>query len=604
MNDDTHRRGHEGEGASPDHVPGSSWDDEHPRRIDEVDVRAATNKDEALESLVASSDTGGRSPGRAVATLIAVTALAWSLFQLWIASPFSYTLGFGIFDTTESRSIHLAFAVFLAFLAFPPERSIAQLGLGIAVPVVLGILFMVGATGMLPVWYVPLVTLVVVACVVLPSHNDRVPPNDWFLAVAGALTALYLFLNYDNIATRVGAPNQLDFMVGTLGLMVLLEAARRSLGPALMVVATLFLVYTFLGQSMPDIIAHKGNSLSEVVNHQWITTEGVFGIALGVSTSFVFLFVLFGSLLDKAGAGAYFINVAFSLMGHMRGGPAKAARAKVRGFRGLEARQRADAAAALLAHAPARAGQHGDRARLPRQDGHEGLRRARRAEEILFGKGTVDHRAVRVEVALADAAHGAAHGPFARLTALLAHHGVEHVVGIGGFANELVGHVQRGHRGPGIVAPRPVEHRDLLFGRNAAELVAPVEGMAGLGEDDQRDRAQKRGAKRGCDGCGVHGMAPGGEWSRAPKTRPAFDAPLPLNLSPFPRHSVNRTARSRVKVNGGLPYGTRQRQRRKVLGQGRPSLQALRALRPSHGLAQEMGAQLGRSALLLQAMRR
>jgi len=92
-----------------------------------------------------------------------------------------------------------------------------------------------------------------------------------------------------------------------------------------MIVASVFLIYNVLGPVMPDIIAHKGNSLSEIVNHQWITTEGVFGIALGVSTSFVFLFVLFGALLDKAGAGNYFIQVAFSLMGHMKGGPAKAA---------------------------------------------------------------------------------------------------------------------------------------------------------------------------------------------------------------------------------------------------------------------------------------
>ena len=300
-------------------------DDQHPRTIDDVDVRAATSAGEDLDSLVASSDTGGRSPAKGVAYLIAGTALLWSLFQLWIASPFPFALGFGVFNDTEARSIHLAFAVFLAFLAFPPERSAAQLGLGIAIPILLGILFMVGATGVLPVWYVPLITIAVVAAVVLPSPNDRVPIQDWGLAIAGALTALYLYLNYDAIAGRVGAPNQLDFMVGTLGLIVLLEAARRSLGPALMVVASVFLVYTFLGRYMPDIIAHKGNSLSEVVNHQWITTEGVFGIALGVSTSFVFLFVLFGSLLDKAGAGSYFINVAFSLMGHMRGGPAKAA---------------------------------------------------------------------------------------------------------------------------------------------------------------------------------------------------------------------------------------------------------------------------------------
>ncbi|WP_366510983.1 TRAP transporter permease [Yoonia sp.] len=127
------------------------------------------------------------------------------------------------------------------------------------------------------------------------------------------------------MAGRVGAPILQDFVVAVIGLMLLLEATRRALGPALMIVASVFLVYTVLGPNMPSIIAHKGNSLSEIVNHQWITTEGVFGIALGVSTSFVFLFVLFGSLLDRAGAGNYFIQVAFSLMGHMKGGPAKAA---------------------------------------------------------------------------------------------------------------------------------------------------------------------------------------------------------------------------------------------------------------------------------------
>jgi TRAP transporter 4TM/12TM fusion protein len=108
-------------------------------------------------------------------------------------------------------------------------------------------------------------------------------------------------------------------------MILLLEATRRALGPPLAIIAMIFLIYTFAGQHMPSIIAHKGNTLGEVVNHHWITTEGVFGIALGVSTSFVFLFVLFGSLLDKGGAGNYFIQVAFSLMGHMKGGPAKAA---------------------------------------------------------------------------------------------------------------------------------------------------------------------------------------------------------------------------------------------------------------------------------------
>ena len=302
-----------------------SQDEVEARTIDEVDVRAATSRQENLDDIVASSDTGGRSPSKPIARLITGTALAWSLFQLWFASPLPFMLRFGVFNDTEARSIHLAFALFLAFLAFPASRSKVQMTLGVCIPILLGVLFFSGATGVLPIWYVPLITIVFVGAVLLPSPNDRVPYNEWFLAIAGAICALYLFINYSSISDRVGAPNQLDFMVATLGLMLLLEAARRSLGPALMVVATIFLAYTFLGQYMPSIIAHKGNSLSEVVNHQWITTEGVFGIALGVSTSFVFLFVLFGSLLDKAGAGAYFINVAFSLMGHMRGGPAKAA---------------------------------------------------------------------------------------------------------------------------------------------------------------------------------------------------------------------------------------------------------------------------------------
>ncbi len=302
-----------------------SLDDERPREIDSVDVEAATSRQESLHELVASSDTGGRSPAKPVAYLISGTALVWSLFQLWIASPLPFMVGVGVFNNTETRSIHLALALFLAFLAFPASRSIFQLVLGIGVPLLLGFLFLEGATGVLPVWYIPVITIAMIVAAALPSPNKRVLPHEWVLAIAGAATASYLYFAYESISGRIGAPNMTDFMVGTVGLMVLLEATRRALGPALMVVASVFLIYTFLGPYMPSIIAHKGNSLSEVINHQWITTEGVFGIALGVSTSFVFLFVLFGSLLDKAGAGSYFINVAFSLMGHMRGGPAKAA---------------------------------------------------------------------------------------------------------------------------------------------------------------------------------------------------------------------------------------------------------------------------------------
>ncbi|MBD3677458.1 MAG: TRAP transporter permease [Rhodobacteraceae bacterium] len=280
---------------------------------------------EELDELVAAADTGARSPAGLPAKIIVAVALAWSLFQLWIASPIPFMVGFGVFNDTDARAFHLAFALFLAFAAYPAERSRAQLGLALAVPVALTIFFMIGAKDGVPVWWIPVIGLAVIGAILLGSPKDRIPFWEWGLAIIGAISALYIFVYSDEIANRVGAPIMQDFVVAVIGLLILLEATRRSLGPALMVVATVFLAYTFLGPYMPGIIAHKGNSLSEVVNHQWITTEGVFGIALGVSTSFVFLFVLFGSLLDKAGAGNYFIQVAFSLMGHLRGGPAKAA---------------------------------------------------------------------------------------------------------------------------------------------------------------------------------------------------------------------------------------------------------------------------------------
>ncbi|MDA3856645.1 MAG: TRAP transporter permease, partial [Roseovarius sp.] len=271
------------------------------------------------------SDTGGRGSTGAVGIFLTCVALAWSLFQLWIASPIPFIVGWGVFNDTESRSIHLAFAMFLAFAAFPAARTKFQLGLGVVVPVVLAFLFMVGAKDATTIWWIPLIAIALVAAILLGSPKDKVPVWEWAMGVVGALAALYLYVYYRDISGRVGAPILQDFVVAVIGLMLLLEATRRALGPALMIVASVFLVYTVLGPYMPSIIAHKGNSLSEIVNHQWITTEGVFGIALGVSTSFVFLFVLFGSLLDRAGAGNYFIQVAFSLMGHMKGGPAKAA---------------------------------------------------------------------------------------------------------------------------------------------------------------------------------------------------------------------------------------------------------------------------------------
>jgi TRAP transporter 4TM/12TM fusion protein len=236
--------------------------------------------EDSIQDLVAQADTGARQPGGFAGRLLVAVPLTWSLFQLWYASPLPFIFRFGVLNDTEARAIHLAFALFLAFTAYPALKR---------------------------------------------SPRDRIPIQDWVFALVGAFSAGYIFLFYSELADRAGAPTSFDLVVAVSGMVLLLEATRRALGPPLMVVAGVFLIYTFGGPYMPDVIAHKGASLSKAMSHQWLTTEGVFGVALGVSTSFVFLFVLFGALLEKAGAGNYFIKVAFSLLGHLRGGPAKAA---------------------------------------------------------------------------------------------------------------------------------------------------------------------------------------------------------------------------------------------------------------------------------------
>lgn len=245
-----------------------------------TEAQAADGPPSDAESMIAEADTGARNPSGIPAKILWYVPLAWSLFQVWVASPLPFIFGFGIFEGTEARSIHLAFAVFLSFTAFPALKS---------------------------------------------SPRDYIPIQDWILAAVGALAAAYLYLFYEAIANRPGEPNTQDLVAAIVGMVLLLEAARRSLGPPLVVVAVVFLIYTFAGPYMPEVIEHKGASLNKGMSHYWLTTEGVYGIALGVSASMVFLFVLFGALLERAGAGHYFIMVAFAMLGHLRGGPAKAA---------------------------------------------------------------------------------------------------------------------------------------------------------------------------------------------------------------------------------------------------------------------------------------
>lgn len=237
--------------------------------------------EEELQALVAASDSGARNPAGWVGMLVAVIALAWSAFQLVLGSPVSTSVLPGALINND-KAFHLAFAMFLAFMAYPALKS---------------------------------------------SPRHYVPIQDWLFALAGSFIALYGFFFYDKIVASGGLADDTDKWVALAGIVLLFEAARRALGPAMAIIASIFLLYVFFGSSewVPDAIRWKGASLKKAMSHMWITSEGVFGIALGVSTKFVFLFVLFGAFLDKAGAGNYFIKMAFGALGHLRGGPAKAA---------------------------------------------------------------------------------------------------------------------------------------------------------------------------------------------------------------------------------------------------------------------------------------
>lgn len=211
--------------------------------------------------------------------VVMLVCFAWSIFQLFYA--------FHPINTTQARSIHLAFAVGIAFLLFP-------------------------------------------ACSSKKAHIKN-PFYDWILlilAIGVILLAigviLYPCIEFYSLAKRPGAYTKFDIWVAVVALVVLFEVGRRTIGLALSIIAFIFLLYCYFGQYMPDIIAHQGASINRLAGYMFLTTEGIFGVPLGVSTNFIYLFVLFGALLDRAGAGQYFINVAFAFLGRFRGGPAKA----------------------------------------------------------------------------------------------------------------------------------------------------------------------------------------------------------------------------------------------------------------------------------------
>ena len=218
--------------------------------------------------------------------IVLIIAVIWSFFQLWYASPFPFIFNFGMFKGLPARAIHLGFALLLAFLIFPISRS------------------------------------------------KKISIFDILIGIIGALSCLYIYFFYDQLVDRGGILLKLNFgetiipielIIGICGILILLEATRRVIGIPLVIIAVCFLLFSYFGRYAPEIISHGGLSLNRLIGFQWFDQEAIFGIPIGVSVDFIFLFVLFGGLLETAGGGQYFLNLAFSMVGKMKGGPAKAA---------------------------------------------------------------------------------------------------------------------------------------------------------------------------------------------------------------------------------------------------------------------------------------
>jgi TRAP transporter 4TM/12TM fusion protein len=249
--------------------------------MSEKDIHETDDGMELAKRLAEEEEGISRKPKGPGKYIIPFIAVIWSLFQLSLPSWL-------VLDSTFIRAIHLGFAMLIVFLNYPLFKK-TRFGLKYF------------------------------------SQKDRIPLLDYIIAVVACFSALYIAIDYSGMTERYGAPITRDIVIGLILVVLLLEASRRVIGPALSVIATAFCLYAFLGPYMPDVIAFKGVSLSRFIGQMTMSTEGIYGIPLDVSATIVYLYVLFGAMLDKAGAGKYFIQLALSLLGRFKGGPAKAA---------------------------------------------------------------------------------------------------------------------------------------------------------------------------------------------------------------------------------------------------------------------------------------
>ena len=199
-----------------------------------------------------------------------------------------YTAGFGLLRETTHRGVHLAFVLGLIFLVFAAFKSDADTTV---------------SKSRLSIGGVPLV--------------------DWLLGLACAASVMYIPYVFDDLAFRVGNPDTLDVVMGSILFITLLEATRRSMGWPLPLIALGFTAYALAGPYFPGLLKHAGASWSQMINHQYLTSQGIYGVAVGVVATYVFHFVLFGVLATRIGLGQLFLDIASTVAGRYAGGPAK-----------------------------------------------------------------------------------------------------------------------------------------------------------------------------------------------------------------------------------------------------------------------------------------
>ncbi len=264
------------------------------------------------------------------AGLVTLLGVALSLFHVW-------TAGFGLLNEIVHRSIHLSFVLGLIFLVFPEQRrarplrewtvslGFAAFYLYMAVDLVRALSARGEAQG--AGWFlaaIAVLTLLTLPIPALSGHRDRIPPRDWVLAAAAASVSLYFVVFFEEIfVRRVGSPVGTDYMMGVVAILVVLEATRRTMGLSLPIIGVVCLLYGMWGPYLPGPLAHRGYSILRIVNHIYIGTEGIYGIAVGVVATYVFHFVLFGVLMQQTGVGRLFMDLAAILAGRRIGGAAK-----------------------------------------------------------------------------------------------------------------------------------------------------------------------------------------------------------------------------------------------------------------------------------------